>query len=82
LRPDLTLLFDVPVGVGLERTRRRAQWNRFEDTEGAAFFERVRAAYLQLAADEPDRFEIVDGSASVEEADAAIRAVVERRFAI
>jgi dTMP kinase len=82
LAPDLTLLLDVPVGVGLERTRRRAQWNRFEDTEGAAFFERVRAAYLQLAADEPDRFEIVDGSGSVEEADAAIRAVVQRRFAI
>jgi dTMP kinase len=80
LRPDLTLLLDVPVEVGLARTRRRAEWNRFEDTEEIAFFERVRSAYLDLAAAEPDRFEIVDGSGSVEEADAAIRAAVERRL--
>ena len=80
LWPDLTLLLDVPVDIGLERTRRRAEWNRFEDTEGAAFFERVRRAYLDLAAAEPGRFEIVDGSGSVEAADAAIRATVERRL--
>ena len=79
-RPDLTLLLDLPVEVGLQRTRRRAEWNRFEDTETAAFFERVRAAYLALAAEEPDRFEIVDGSGSVEAADQAIRAVVARRL--
>jgi dTMP kinase len=80
LRPDLTLLIDVPVEVGLERTRRRAEWNRFEDTEELAFFEQVRSAYLRLAAEEPDRFEVVDGSGSVEEADLAIRDVVARRF--
>lgn len=80
LRPDLTLLLDLPVEVGLERTRRRAEWNRFEDTEEVAFFERVRAAYLAFAAEDPDRFEVVDGSGSVETADTAIRAVVERRF--
>ena len=82
LRPDLTLLLDLPVAVGLERTRRRAEWNRFEDTETAAFFERVRSAYLSLAAAEPERFEIVDGSGSVDDADAAIREVVERRFGV
>ena len=82
LRPDLTLLVDVPVEVGLERTRRRAEWNRFEDTRDAAFFEQVRRAYLDLAAEEPDRFELVDGSGSVEEADAAIRSVVEGRFEV
>ncbi len=80
LRPDLTLLLDLPVEVGLDRTRRRAEWNRFEDTEEVAFFERVRAAYLALAAEEPDRFEIVDGSGSVAAADAAIQAAVERRL--
>jgi dTMP kinase len=80
LRPDLTLLIDVPVEVGLERTRRRAEWNRFENTEKLAFFEQVRNAYLALAADEPDRFAIVDGSGSVEDADATIREVVERRL--
>ena len=76
LLPDLTLLLDVPVEVGLERTRRRAEWNRFEDTEELAFFEQVRAAYLRLAAEEPDRFRVIDGSGSVDEADAAIRDAV------
>ncbi len=80
LRPDLTLLIDVPVEVGLERTRRRAEWNRFEDTEELAFFEQVRSAYLRLAAEEPDRFEVVDGSGSVEDADSAIRDVVALRL--
>ena len=80
LRPDLTLLIDVPVEVGLERTRRRAEWNRFENTEDLGFFQLVRNAYLQLAADEPDRIVSVDGSGSVEEADAAIREVVQRRL--
>ena len=77
LLPDLTLLLDVPVEVGLERTRRRAEWNRFEDTEEVAFFESVRAAYLRLAAEEPARFRIVDGSGSVSDADNAIRSIVE-----
>jgi dTMP kinase len=82
LWPDLTLLLDVPVEVGLERTRRRREWNRFEDTEAVAFFERVRRAYLDLAATEPGRFEIIDGAGSVEEADAAIASAVERRLNI
>ena len=75
-RPDLTILLDVPVDVGLDRTRRRKEWNRFEDTEEVAFFELVRAGYLRLAAEEPDRITVVDGSGSVEDADAAIRAIV------
>ena len=82
LRPDLTLLIDTPVELGLERTRRRAEWNRFENTEELTFFEQVRNAYLQLAADEPGRIVSIDGSGSVEDADAAIRDVVGRRFAI
>jgi dTMP kinase len=77
LVPDLTILLDVPVEVGLDRTRRRREWNRFENTEQVAFFENVRAAYLGFAAAEPERFRIVDGSVSVEEADRAIRDVVE-----
>jgi dTMP kinase len=76
LRPDLTLLLDVPVDVGLERTRRRREWNRFEDTEEVAFFERVRLAYLDMAKREPDRFRIIDGAGSVSASDEAIRTVV------
>jgi dTMP kinase len=77
LLPDLTLLLDVPVEVGLERTRRRAEWNRFEDTEELAFFKQVRSAYLRLAEEEPDRFRVIDGSGSVEDADLGIREAVE-----
>lgn len=73
--PDLTILVDVPVEVGLAR-KRRGPWNRFEDTEGAAFFETVRRAYLDLAAAEPERFRVVDGSGSVEATDAAVRDAV------
>jgi dTMP kinase len=82
LLPDLTVLLDVPVDVGLERTRRRTQWNRFEDTEEVAFFEAVRAAYLRFAADEPARFAVVDGSGSVDDADADIRRVVTERLGV
>ncbi len=74
--PDLTILVDVPVEVGLGRKRRGA-WNRFEDTEGVRFFETVRSAYLDLAAAEPQRYRVVDGSGSVAATDAAIRGVVE-----
>jgi dTMP kinase len=76
LMPDLTIVIDVPVEVGLGR-KRAGEWNRFEDTQGIAFFERVRAAYLQLAADEPQRFRVVDGAGRVEGTDAMIRDVVE-----
>jgi dTMP kinase len=76
LLPDLTILIDVPVEVGLGR-KRAGEWNRFEDTQGVAFFETVRQAYLDLATAEPDRFRVVDGSGSVEATDALIRDLVE-----
>jgi dTMP kinase len=62
--------------VGLGR-KRAGQWNRFEDTQGVAFFEKVRAAYLELAAAEPDRFRVIDGAGTVGETDALIRDAVE-----
>ena len=76
LMPDLTILIDVPVEVGLGR-KRRGTWNRFEDTEGVAFFEKVRRAYHDLASADPERFRVLDGSGSVEGVDEAVRAVVE-----
>ncbi len=75
LMPDLTILLDLPVEVGLAR-KRKDVWNRFEDTESVAFFDRVRSAYLDFAAAEPDRYRVVDASGSVEDADAAIQAAV------
>lgn len=64
LKPDLTLVFDVPVEVALTRLPRK-QADRFE-SENRSYFERVRAGYLERAAAEPDRVRIVDGRRSVE----------------
>jgi len=68
LTPDLTLLLDVPVAVGLLRARARASAgaDRFE-AEAGAFFERVRAGYLALAAREPHRVRIIDAAATLAE---------------
>jgi len=72
LVPDMTILFDLPVGVGLERARRRAAdvrpeaaEDRFEQ-EDRTFHGRIREGYLALAAGEPQRFRIVDGAADIQ----------------
>ena len=60
LWPQRTLLLDLPVELGLTRARaRRAGGDRFEDEE-RQFFERARARYLQVAADEPQRVRVID----------------------
>ncbi len=69
--PDLTLLFDAPVGVGMARAKHRGPADRLE-TETLAFFERVRGAYLQLADDFPQRIKIIDAAQSLAEVQAAI----------
>jgi dTMP kinase len=61
LQPDLTLLFDVPVKLGMERVAGRGEADRFE-IESIRFFERVRNAYLERAAANPHRFRIIDAS--------------------
>ncbi|KAA6186386.1 dTMP kinase [Thiohalocapsa marina] len=59
LRPDLTLLFDLPPHVGLRRARGRSAPDRFE-AEAEAFFERARAEYLRIAEREPRRVRRID----------------------
>lgn len=59
LRPDLTLVLDIAVEVGLARAGQRAALDRFE-SENIAFFERVRAAYRTRAALAPERYSIID----------------------
>lgn len=61
LSPDLTLLFDLPLEIARERMQRERHLDRFEQ-EQVDFFERVRAAYLLRAKEEPDRFVVVDSS--------------------
>jgi dTMP kinase len=66
LQPDLTLYFDVPTEVGKARTQAVREPDRFEQ-EGASFFDRVRAAYLQRVRENPARMQIVDGTLPFEE---------------
>jgi dTMP kinase len=73
LRPDLTLLFDISVEIGLAR-KSDAETTRFEAHFDRAYHERVRAGYLSLAAAEPDRWVIVDASAPEPDVLAAARA--------
>jgi dTMP kinase len=61
LVPDLTILLDVPVHVGLGRKSGEGV-NRFESTFDIAFHERVRAGYLEMAEDEPGRYRVIDSS--------------------
>lgn len=60
-RPDLTLLLDVPVEVGLARASKRGAMDRFEQ-EKVEFFARVRQAYVELAAKHHERYRVIDAS--------------------
>jgi dTMP kinase len=65
LKPDLTLLLDVPVAVGLKRAAARRGTeaaDRFE-SEALSFHEKLRAAYLKVARDEPKRCVVIDADA-------------------
>ncbi len=66
LQPDLTLLFDLPVELGMRRVTGRGTADRFE-VESVRFFERVRQAYLERAAAHPHRFRIIDASLDLEQ---------------
>ena len=74
--PDLTLLLDLPVDRGMERLAGRGAPDRFE-MEDREFFDRVRAAYLQLAASEPGRFRVIDAARPLPAVQAAVAQAVE-----
>lgn len=77
LRPDLTILLDAPAAVGRARVRGRGgEPDRFE-REQLAFFERVRARYLELARDDPGRYRVIDAAQPLPEVQAGLRAVLE-----
>ncbi len=81
LQPDLTLLFDLPVEVGLSRAAARGRLDRFEQ-EGQGFFEAVRQAYLERAKADPQRYRLVDAAlplAAVQQSlDGLVGQIVER----
>jgi dTMP kinase len=80
-RPDLTILIDLSPEVGMARVHARSdgQLDRIEQ-EAIEFFQAVRAGYLKLAESEPERFLVLDGSASVEVLEQQIWAAVQPRL--
>lgn len=75
LRPDLTLLLDLPAEVGLARARGRSEPDRFE-SETLAFFDRVRAEYLGIAEREPSRVRCIDAQRDREQVAADVRDII------
>jgi len=80
LRPDLTLILDIPVQVGLKRASARSDPDRFE-LEQVEFFERVRRGYLGIAEQDPDRCKLIDASQPLDLVQSQIAAVLEAFFA-
>ena len=75
-RPDVTLLLDVPVEIGLARANQRSSPDRFEQ-EQVEFFERVRQAYLGMAGQHAARYRIVDASQPLEQVQQQLEVVLQ-----
>ena len=79
LKPDLTLLLDLDVEVGLLRRARGGEWNRLDALE-VAFYQRVRQGYSELVSAEPERWVVVDASRPPAAVQAAMREAVLQRL--
>ncbi len=75
LQPDVTLLFDVPVEVSLQRLAGARTPDKFE-AQGAEFFARLRAQYLARAAEFPQRFRVIDAHRSLEEVKKSVEEII------
>jgi dTMP kinase len=76
LRPDCTVLLDAPADTGMARVRARGELDRFE-LEELAFFERVRATYLELAGRSGGRYRVIDASQPLDQVQLQLRYVCE-----
>lgn len=65
LQPDITLLFDVPVAVSMARLANAREPDKFE-RENGVFFEKLRQAYLMRAAENPQRFQVINANQTLE----------------
>ncbi len=82
LKPDLTLILDLPVELGLARAAARgAGEDRYERMDHA-FHERLRRGFLAIAAEEPDRCVVVDAAQDEDSVHATIRAAIEARLQV
>jgi dTMP kinase len=75
LQPDLTLLFDVPVSVSVERLASARAPDKFE-RESELFFEKIRASYLERAAEYPGRFKIIDANRPLKDVENSVKEII------
>ncbi|HVA54485.1 MAG TPA: dTMP kinase [Gammaproteobacteria bacterium] len=80
LRPDLTILLDARIEVGLARVKRRGALDRFEH-ERDDFFKRVRGVYLKRARRNPRRIKMVNAGGRIADVQAEISAILDQRLA-
>jgi dTMP kinase len=80
LRPDCVILLDAPIEVGMQRAVARAELDRMEQ-ENRQFHQRVRDAYLSRAAQNPQRYAVIDASQALEQVQADIQQVLEHLIA-
>ena len=80
LEPNLTIILDLPVEVGLERAEDRGIGGTRYEKMGIEFHKRLRDGFLQIAANNPHRCSILDATQSIEEISEYIMALVEERF--
>ena len=76
LRPDLSLLLDIPVNQGLERALYRSKPDRFEQ-EKVEFFQRVRNSYLSKSSDFPEQYRLIDASKTLLEVQLQVKDTLE-----
>lgn len=76
LRPDLTLLLDAPIEIGMERAQKRGSFDRFE-AEKISFFTGVRNMYLSRAAEQPKRIKVIEANHPLTDVQKDILAVMQ-----
>jgi dTMP kinase len=81
LRPDLTLILDLPAPTGLARRRVGSGANRFEQMD-PAYHERVREGFLSIARAEPERCRVIDAAPAEAAVASRVRAAVQERFGL
>lgn len=79
LTPDLTVLLDVDIEEGLRRKKKDDEWNRL-DAYTVEFHQRVRAGYLELAKQEPQRWVVIDAGKEWNEVQEELRLVILGRL--
>jgi dTMP kinase len=79
-QPDLTLIFDLPVEVGLERAFGRGLFETRFESKGLAFHERLRGKFLEIAQDNPERCVVIDAVGDEEAVAARVWSALEGRL--